>query len=233
MYRAEEAQLASAEAGAVLARLSLDRARDLRAQATNAQADLDAATAAFQQAQANVAGIKATIAKKTICAPFSGRLGIRQVNLGQFLRADSAVVELETLDPIYLDFALPQQNVAQVAVGQPVRVTVDAYPGEVFAGTVNALNPGVDDATRNFQLQATLKNADSRLHPGMFGSVEVQLPATEKVVTLPLSAIVYNPYGNAVYIVEKPGRTAAISSCASSTCRPAPPAATRWPSRKG
>jgi membrane fusion protein (multidrug efflux system) len=181
----------------------------LRAQGTNAQAELDAATAAFQQAQANGAAIRATIAKKTICAPFSGRLGIRQVNLGEFLRSGSPVVELETLDPIYLNFALPQQNVAQVAAGQPVQVSVDACPGEVFAGTVTASNSGVDDATRNFQLQATLKNADGRLRPGMFGSVEVQLPATEKVITLPLSAIVYNPYGNAVYIVEKPGKDGA------------------------
>jgi membrane fusion protein (multidrug efflux system) len=203
---AEEAQLASAEAAAVLARLSLDRAKDLRAQGTNAQADLDAATAGFQQAQANVAGIKATIAKKTICAPFAGRLGIRQVNLGQFLRSGTDIVPLQALDPIYLDFALPQQTAAQVAVGQAVRVTVDAFPGEVFAGTVTAVNPNVDDATRNFQLQATLKNADGRLHPGMFGSVEVQLPATEKVLTVPLSAIVYNPYGNAVYIVENQGK---------------------------
>ena len=200
---AEEAQLASAEAGAVLARLSLDRARELRAQGTNAQADLDAATAAFQQTQANVAAIKAAIDKKTIRAPFDGRLGIRQINLGQFLRSGTDIVPLHSLDPIYIDFALPQQNAAQVAAGQPVRVTVDAYPGEVFAGTVTALNPNVDDATRNFQLQATLKNAGSKLRPGMFGSVEVQLPVIEKVITVPLSAIVYNPYGDAVYIVEK------------------------------
>jgi membrane fusion protein (multidrug efflux system) len=203
---AEEAQLASAQAGAVLAQLNLDRAKELRAQGTNAQADLDAATAAFQQTQANAAALKAAIDKKTIRAPFDGRLGIRQVNLGQFLRSGAAVVPLQLLDPIYINFALPQQNVAQVAAGQPVRVSVDAYPGEVFAGTVNALNPNVDDVTRNFQLQATLKNTDGRLHPGMFGSVEVQLPVTEKVITVPLSAIVYNPYGNAVYIVEDHGK---------------------------
>jgi len=202
---AEEAQLASAEAGAVLAQLSLDRARELRAQGTNAQADLDAATAACQQTQANVAAIKAAIDKKTIRAPFDGRLGIRQINLGQFLRSGTDIVPLHSLDPIYIDFALPQQSAAQVAAGQPVRVTVDAYPGEVFAGTVTALNPNVDDATRNFQLQATLKNAGGKLRPGMFGSVEVQLPVIEKVITVPLSAIVYNPYGDAVYIVEKQG----------------------------
>ena len=203
---AEEAQLANAEAAAVLARLSLDRAKELRAQSTNAQADLDAATAAFQQTQANVTATNVVIAKKTIRAPFDGRLGIRQVSLGQFLRSGDAVVALQMLDPIYINFALPQQDVAQVAAGQPVRVGVDAYPGEVFSGTVNALNPNVDDATRNFQIQATITNAGGRLHPGMFGSVEVQLPATARVVTLPLSAIVYNPYGNAIYVVEGQGK---------------------------
>jgi membrane fusion protein (multidrug efflux system) len=202
---AEEAQLASAQAGAVLAQLNLDRAKELRTQGTNAQADLDTATATFQQTQANVAALKAAIDKKTIRAPFDGRLGIRQINLGQFLRSGTDIVPLQLLDPIYIDFALPQQNAAQVAAGQTVRVTVDAYPGEVFAGTVNALNPNVDGATRNFQLQATLTNAGGKLRPGMFGSVEVQLPVIEKVITVPLSAIVYNPYGNAVYVVENHG----------------------------
>jgi membrane fusion protein (multidrug efflux system) len=106
------------------------------------------------------------IDKKTIRAPFAGRLGIRQVSLGQFLRSGAAIVPLQALDPIYINFALPQQNVAQVAVGQSVRVAVDAYPGEVFAGTVNALNPNVDDATRNFQIQATLKNRTASCAPG-------------------------------------------------------------------
>ncbi len=199
---AEEAQLANAQAGAVLARLNLDRAKALRSQGTNAQADLDTAIAASDQTLANVAWLKATIEKKTIRAPFDGRLGIRQVNLGQFLRSGNAIVPLQSLDPIYLDLALPQQNAAQIAAGQTVRVTVDAYPGETFEGTVNALNPNMDDATRNFQIQATLRNLDGKLRPGMFGSVEVQLPAIEKVITLPLTAIVYNPYGNAVYVVE-------------------------------
>lgn len=204
----EEAQLANAEAAAVLARLSLDRAKELRTQSSNAQADLDVATAAFQQTKANVEAIKAVIEKRTIRAPFAGRLGIRQVSLGQFLRSGAAVVSLQMLDPIYINFALPQQNVAQVAVEQPVQVAVDAYPNEVFEGTVNALNPNVDDATRNFQIQASLKNTDGRLRPGMFGSVEVQLPVAGKVVTVPLSAIVYNPYGNAVYVVEGQGKKA-------------------------
>ena len=202
----EEAQLASAEAASTLTQLSLNRAKELRAQSTNAQADLDAAAAAFQQAQSSGAAIKALIAKKTIRAPFAGRLGIRQVNLGQFLHSGADIVPLQALDPIYINFALPQQTAAQVAAGQPVSATVDAYPGVVFAGTVTALNPNMDDATRNFQVQATLKNPDGKLRPGMYGSVDVQLPVTEKVLTLPLTAIVYNPYGNAVYVVEQPAK---------------------------
>ncbi len=198
----EEAQLTSAEAGMELARLSLERARELRTHGTNSQADLDAATAAFRRAGGEVAAIQAIMAKKTIRAPFAGRLGIRQANLGQLLRTGSAIVALETEDPIYLNFTLPQQSAAQVAAGHRVRVTVDAYPGEVFAGGINAINPGVDAATRALQIQATLRNADGRLRSGMFGSVEVLLPTAEKVIYVPLSALVYNPYGDAVYVIE-------------------------------
>ncbi len=203
---AEEAQLTSAEARLELARLSLDRARELRARATNSQADLDAATAAFRQAGGEVAAIKAAIAKKTIRAPFAGRLGIRQANLGQLLRTGSAIVALETEDPIYLNFTLPQQNAREVAVGHRVRVTTDAYPGAAFDGEISAINPGIDAATRALQVQATFHNPDGRLRSGMFASVEVLLPEAEKVVYVPLSALVYNPYGDAVYVVEDKGR---------------------------
>ncbi len=199
----EQAQLANARAAAELARLTLDRAKQLRTQQTNAASDLDVATATFQQAGANVAAIEAVIAKRTIRAPFAGRVGIRQVNVGQFLRSGASMVPLQASDPIYFNFALPQQNAAQVAPGQAVTVTVDAFPGQVFAGTINAINPAVEEATRTLELQATLKNPDGRLQPGMFGSVAVQLNTVDKVITVPLSAIVYNPYGNAVYLVEE------------------------------
>lgn len=202
----EEAQLTSAEARMELARLSLDRARQLRAHATNSEADLDAATAAFRQAGGEVAAIKATIAKKTIRAPFAGRLGIRQANLGQLLRAGSAIVALETEDPIYLDFTLPQQNARQVAVGHRVRATTDAYPGTAFEGEITAVAPGIDAATRALQVQATFRNPDGRLRPGMFASVEVLLPEAARVIYVPLSSLVYNPYGDAVYVVEDQGR---------------------------
>ena len=202
----ELAQLESAEAGATLAALNLDRAKGLRANGSNTQLDLDAATANSQQSRAAIAGIKSLIEKKTIRAPFAGRVGIRQVNLGQFLRSGAAIVPLQALDPIYFNFSLPQQNAGQIVGGQAIAVTVDAYPGDAFHGTVSALNPNLDEATRTLQVQATLKNADGRLQPGMFGSVDVQLPVAEKVITVPLTAIVYNPYGNAVYVVEPVGK---------------------------
>jgi len=198
----ETAQLANAEAAATLAALSLERAQQLRANGSNAQIELDTATATQQQAAAAVEAIRTMIEKKTIRAPFAGRTGIRQVNLGQFLRSGAAIVSLQALDPIFFNFTLPQQNAAQVRPGQPVAVTVDAFLGTSFGGTISALNPNVDEATRALQLQATLPNPAGRLQPGMFGVVEVELPVVEKVVTLPLAAIVYNPYGNAVYLVE-------------------------------
>jgi membrane fusion protein, multidrug efflux system len=201
----EQAQLAAAEAAAALGRLSLERARQLREQGSNAPIELDTAVATFDQAQANVAAIKSVIEKKTIRAPFAGRLGIRQVNLGQFVRSGAAIVPLHALDPIYFNFSLPQQNAGRVTQGQAIGVTIDAFPGDVFTGTVTAVNPNVDDVTRTLQFQATLKNADARMQPGMFGSLEVRLPTSDRVVTLPLSALVYNPYGDAVYVVQKKG----------------------------
>lgn len=198
----EQAQLQSAAAASTLADLSLKRAKDLRAQGTNSVSDLDVATATADQAAANVAAIRATIEKKMIRAPFAGRIGIRQVSLGQFLRSGAAIASLQALDPIYFNFALPQQNASQVKPGQNVTLSIDAFPGESFVGEVSALNPNVDESTRTLQVQATLPNTDGRLAPGMFGSVELHLPVSEKTVTVPLSAIVYNPYGNAVYVVE-------------------------------
>lgn len=198
----ERAQLASAEAGATLARLALERATQLRAQGSGPQADLDAAVAAAQQADAAVAAIRATIDKKTIRAPFTGRLGLREVSLGQFLRSGAAIVPLHAPDPIYFNFSLPQQHAGRVARGLRVDVTVDAFPGEVFRGEVTALNAGVNDATRNLEIQATLPNPDGRLQSAMFGTALLQLAATEPVVVVPVTALVYNPYGDAVYIVE-------------------------------
>lgn len=205
---AEQAQLASAEAAADLARINLKRAQELRAKDTNAQVDLDVSEALARQTAANADGIRATIAKKTVRAPFSGRAGIRQVNQGQFLKGGTAIVSLQALDPLYVNFSLPQQDVASLTVGQLVQVTIDAYPGVVFAGTINAINSKVDDSNRNLQVQATVRNPDERIRPGMYAGVDVVLPGEDKLVTLPQTAISYSPYGNSVYIVDDKGRDA-------------------------
>ena len=199
----EEAQLKSLQARAKLAEITLSRARDLRANGTNAQADLDAAEASSLEAIAAVEELKATLAKKRIVAPFAGRLGIRQVNPGQFLNKGDALVVLEALDPIYADFGLPQQAIADVTPGLEVRVSVDAFPEKEFAGKIEAINPRVSGDTRNVRIRAALPNAEELLRPGMFCRVEVLLPRQQDVLVLPGTAIVYNPYGDSVYIVHE------------------------------
>ncbi len=204
----DEAQLRGLAAQATLARINLERAEDLRRNNTNAQADMDAAQAQYDQAVAAVDNLKGTIAKKVITAPFAGRLGIRQVDLGQYLAAGTPIVTLQALDPIFVNFSLPQQDLVGLTVGQAVEVKLDAYPGETFKGAVTAINAKVDDATRNIQVQATLPNPQERLKPGMFASVDVLQAQEDKFVTLPQAAIVYNPYGNAVYVLEQTKDTA-------------------------
>ncbi|HTT56502.1 MAG TPA: efflux RND transporter periplasmic adaptor subunit [Opitutaceae bacterium] len=208
----DEAQLRGLKAQAELSKLNLDRAQDLRRNNTNAQADLDAAQAQYDQAVAAVDALAATIAKKVITAPFDGRLGIRQVDLGQYLAAGTPIVSLQALNPVYVDFSLPQQDVVELQIGQTVQVRVDAYDGENFPGTVTAINSKVDDATRNIEVQATLPNPQERLKPGMFASVDVVLPQKDRFVTLPQAAVVYNPYGDAVYVIEKPGADAGAAA---------------------
>lgn len=199
----ETAQLRGLAAQADLAAVTLRRARELRASNTNSQADLDAAEAQWRAAVADADNERAVIAKKRIRAPFSGLLGIRLVNLGQFLPAGGSIVSLQSLDPIYVEFTLPQQDVGSLRAGQAVRMAVDAYPGVNYAGTVNALESRVDDATRNIRVQATIPNPDGRLLPGMFATVEVIEPDERSFVTLPETAVVYNPYGDAVYVIER------------------------------
>jgi membrane fusion protein (multidrug efflux system) len=206
----EAAQLRSYEATARLAELNLQRARELRETSANTQADLDASEAASLQARANIEATKATLAKKRIIAPFDGRIGIRQVSIGQFLNKGDALATLEAVDPIYADFALPQQNIAQVAVGLPVKVTVDAFPGRQFDGKIEAIDPRITDTTRNLRLRATIANGDETLHPGMFARVDVVLPGDNSVIVLPATAVVYSPYGDSVYVVAtKDGATVA------------------------
>ena len=203
----DEAQLRGFEAQADLGKISLQRARELHATNANPQSDLDSAEAQYKQAVANVDNQRAVIAKKTIRAPFTGRVGIRQINLGQYLASGSEIVTLQAFDPIYVNFYLPEQDITDLRTGQAIRIAVEAYPGTTFTGEISAVNAKVDDATHNVQVQATLRNADERLVPGMFATADVVLPRQDKFVTVPETAIVYNPYGNAVYVIEKPAGT--------------------------
>jgi membrane fusion protein, multidrug efflux system len=198
----EEAQLLGAEAQTNLARIDRDRASKMVAENIISQADYDGAVAAYQQAKSQADNIRAAIAKKTIRAPFSGHLGIRQVNLGQIIREGDPIVTLQTLDPIYVDFNLPQQFLEQLSAGLPVTVTCDALPDVTIQGTITTINPLVDSKTRNIQLQATVPNHDNKLRSGMFVTTSVDLPTLEKVLAIPETAVLYAPYGNSVFIVE-------------------------------
>lgn len=198
----ETAQLAGLDAQARLAEANLTRARELRANGTNTPLELDTAEAALRQTRAAVEQMRATLAKKRIVAPFAGRLGIVKIHPGQYLARADAIVDLETLDRVYADFAVPQQDLSRVAVGQPIHVRVDAHPGRVFEGIIEAVAPRVSDTTRTLSVRALLPNQDQALLPGMFGNVEVVLGASENVVTLPTAAVVYNPYGNFVYVID-------------------------------
>jgi len=198
----EQAQLTAAEAQRELTRLNLERARDLRDKKVLAQSEYDRAAAEAQQAEARVVEIRATIARKTIRAPFSGALGIRQVNVGQYLAAGAPVVPLQSLDPIYVDFTVPQQAVASVAPGVEVRVGAEGS-AETTPGKVTAVDSVIDPATRNVHVQATFSNKDGRLHPGMFVKAQVVTGASAPIVALPASAVSYAPYGDSVFVVKE------------------------------
>jgi membrane fusion protein, multidrug efflux system len=200
---AEEAQLASAKAAAALADINLKRAQELRTQNSNSQSDLDSADAQAKQAGASVANLASAVAKKTITAPFDGRIGIRTINLGQYLPAGTAIVSLQSLDPIYADFSLPQQQLADLVPGLTVHVTTDALPDQIVEGKITAIDPQVDNATRNVQVQATLDNHDEKLRPGMFANVAVELPAKDKVLIIPATAVLATPYGDSVFVVDE------------------------------
>lgn len=199
----ETAQLRAAEANVELARLSAERVRELFAKRASSKADLDTAEARFKEAVAQADNIRTTIAKKTIKAPFAGQLGIRLVNVGQDLANGTAIVSLQAVDNLFLNFSLPQQSLSSLQLGLPVRMTTDAVPGEIFAGEITAIDPSVDPATRNIKVQASLANSAQKLLPGMFATVEVVLPAQEPVLAIPLTAIAHATYGDSVYVVEE------------------------------
>jgi len=199
--RQEQAQLAAAEAQRELARLDLERMRGLRAEGIVSQADFDRADAEDKQADARVGEIRATIERKTIRAPFGGILGIRQVNLGQYLTGGDPVVPLQSLHPIYVDFSVPQQEVGGLRVGAEVHVSSEGPSGVALTGRITAIDSVVDQATRNVQVQATLANPQGRLKPGMFVEARVVTGESRSVVALPASAVSYAPYGDSVFVV--------------------------------
>jgi len=199
----EEAQLRAAEAAATLAKLNMDRFGRLLSERTIAQSQFDNAEATLKQAAAQADTIRASIAKKTIRAPFSGRLGIRLVNLGQVINEGQPIVSLQALDPIFVDFSLPQQQLSLVQPGQTARLTSDALPGEVVEGKITAINPQVDAATRNIRVQATVANPRELLRPGMFVNVSVVLPVRQPVLAIPATAVLYAPYSDSVFVVEE------------------------------
>src|SRR5438270_5067981 len=199
----EEALLRSAEAEAELARTDLERTQGLASQKVVSKAELDAAESKFRRLTAIVDQMRSNIRKKTLVAPFDGQLGIRQVNVGQMINAGQQVVALTSLDPVYVDFALPQQELAKLSAGFEVRVHTDAVPGREFKGKLTAVNSMVDTVTRNVTLQATLENPDHALRPGTFAKVEVMLPQKHKALVVPGSAISYAPFGDSVFVIEK------------------------------
>ena len=198
----EEAQLPGAEANEVLAKANLTRAAALVQDQAIAQAEYDSALATHSEAMAEVARLRAVIAKKTVRAPFAGRLGIRLINLGQMLKEGDPIVSLQSVDPIFADFTLPQQTLALLRTGLDVAVTTDAYPGEIFPGKLTALNAEVDAATRNISVQATVANPRELLRPGMFVRVTATLPEQDEVLALPATAVLYAPYGDSVFIID-------------------------------
>ena len=199
----EEALLRSAQAEAELARTDLERARDLVSKKVISKAEIDAAESKFNRLNAIVDQMHSNIAKKTIVAPFDGELGIRQVNVGQMINAGQQVVALTSLDRVYVDFALPEQNVSKLTKDLEVSVRADALPGREFKGKLTAINSMVDPITRNVPLQATLENPDHAVRPGMFAKVDVMLPETKKTIVIPGSAVSYAPYGDSVFVIEK------------------------------
>lgn len=199
--RQEQAQLAAGEAQRNLARLNLDRMGGLLREGITSQADYDRLNAEHAQAEARIGEIRATIARKTIRAPFSGVLGLRHVNLGQYLNGGDPIVSLQAIRPVYVNFSVPQQQVAPLRPGVAVRVTEEGATGVVSSGQVTAVDSIVDESTRNVQVQATFANADAKLRPGMFVKAEVSLGTGSAVVALPTSSINYAPYGDSVFIV--------------------------------
>ena len=198
----DDAKLAQLMASADLDAITLQRDQKQLAAHGVAQATVDSDAAALKVARAQVAAQQAVMAEKIVRAPFAGRLGVRQVDIGQFLAAGTTIVTLQQLDPMFVDFYLPQQALDQIAVGQKVEVTADAYPGRTFDGVISSLNAKVDPSSRMLQVRASVPNADGKLLPGMYLSVSVASGEAKPLVTIPLAAVAFNPYGSLVYVLQ-------------------------------
>jgi membrane fusion protein (multidrug efflux system) len=199
----DNAVLAQLQATADLDRVNYQRdVKQLKADAVS-QATVDSDQAALQSAVAQVQAQQALMAEKQIKAPFAGSLGIRQVDIGQYLAAGTQIVTLQQLNPLFVDFYVPQQALAQISVGQKISVQIDAFPGQEFPGTVSAINSAIDAATRTVQVRATIANDKLLLRPGMFATVDIPVGQAQDLVTLPQTAITYNPYGDTVYTVAQ------------------------------
>jgi membrane fusion protein (multidrug efflux system) len=198
----DRAELEGIVAERRLAELQFKRREELVEKKTISRSDYDEAQLRLENARAQLDTKQAQIAKKRITAPFSGLLGIRQVDLGEYLQPGAAIVPLQALDPLYVDYSLPERHLGLISVGQTVQIEVQAYAGETFTGRISALNPGIDPGTRSLRIRATLANPQSRLRPGMFAEVRTILPQRPAVLTLPQTAITYNPYGDSVFVIE-------------------------------
>ncbi|WP_375741495.1 efflux RND transporter periplasmic adaptor subunit [Pseudomonas boanensis] len=197
----EKASLATSEAELSLARVEFERGRSLVSRQNISKSEFDRLASELQAATGKVGQLKALLNKKRIVAPFTGTIGIRQVDVGDFLSSGTIIATLQDLSTLFVDFYLPEQAAPQLAVGQKVRISVAAFPGEVFEGDIAAINPKVEEATRNLQVRAVLQNPDGKLLPGMFANLEVLLPGEHLRIVVPESAITYTLYGNSVYVV--------------------------------
>jgi membrane fusion protein, multidrug efflux system len=204
----DRADLEGLQAAERLAQIKVERNRSLLEGRAVAQGDFDEISAQLDQARAQVKAKQATIEKKTIRAPFDGQLGIRRIDLGQFLSEGSPIVPLQTLDPIYVDYALPERHLGLLKVGQQVQVRVSAHPDRTFDGVIQVISPGIDQGTRNVRVRAGLANPDLALRPGMFARVATLLQREDAVITVPREAITFNTYGDAVFVIrEAEGKT--------------------------
>ena len=213
----DQAALEALRAEQKLAKISYNRAKDLYSKKVIPKSDYDIAQATLEAAQARVKQQQAIIKRKEIIAPFSGLAGIREVDLGQFLETGDAIVNLQALDPIFVDYTLPERYLTRIKPGQVVNLKLDALPGKIFSGEVTAFNPGIDTGTRTLKIRATLPNSDNLMRPGMFAEVETFTGDAEPVLTLPRTAISFNTYGNFVFVINKSDKGLSVKRTAVKT----------------